>query len=209
MTLKIAIIDYEMGNLNSISKLLNHLNAISVITSDPDIIFSSDGVILPGVGAFGDAMKHLGEKGLISVINQVIKDKMPLLAICLGLQLLFSESQEYGVSKGLNFISGTVSKFDKKYVKKIPQIGWNSVEFKDLNHYLIQNISNNSYFYFNHSFYANPSNNSNILATTRYGNIEFASMVFKDSIVATQFHPEKSGKNGISIYKNFLKNCRK
>jgi len=209
MTLKIAIIDYGVGNLKSIENVLKYLQVDFIITSNSSQILNSDGIILPGVGAFADAMINFKKKKLIPIIQSVKSQNKPLLGICLGFQLLFSESQEYGVSKGLNFISGTVSKFEKKYVKKIPQIGWNSVEFKNLNHYLIQNISNNSYFYFNHSFYANPSNKSNILATTRYGNIEFASIVFNESIVATQFHPEKSGKNGIKIYENFLKHCKK
>ena len=139
----IAIIDYEMGNLKSISKLFDYLKVKSVITDDSKTILDADGVILPGVGAFGDAMKNLREKSLIVVINQLVEDKKPLFGICLGQQLLFSESTEHGTNKGLNIIPGPVIKFDEKKVDKVPQIGWNSVDFQDKDHYLIQGIPNN------------------------------------------------------------------
>ena len=209
MVLKIAIIDYEMGNLKSIDKLLHHLNVHSTITSNPNTILDADGVILPGVGAFGDAMKHLNEKNLVPVITQLVKDKIPLLGICLGLQMLYTEGFEHGTHKGLDIIPGSVIRFDTQKVNKIPQIGWNSVEIKDSNHFFVQNVPNNSYFYFVHSFYGKPSDESNILGTTTYGEIEFASIVQKDSVIATQFHPEKSGKMGISLYENFIKYCKK
>ena len=208
MPLKISIIDYEMGNLKSIDKLLHHLKVDSQITSDPKAILDSDGVILPGVGAFGDAMKNLTEKELIPVIDELVKNKKPLFGICLGQQLLFSNSSEMGDHKGLEIIKGNVIPFDIKKVDKVPQIGWNSVKFQNNEHFLIQNIPDESYFYFVHSFYGVPENIENILGKTQYGDIFFSSMVFKDNIIATQFHPEKSSKNGIKMYENFIQFCK-
>ena len=209
MTFYIAIIDYEMGNLKSIYKCLKHLDIDSSITSDPRIILDADGVILPGVGAFGDAMKHIKEKNLIDTINQLENDGKPLLGICLGLQLMLTKSSEMGQFEGLNLIKGDVIPFDINDVDKVPQIGWNSVEFQDKDHYLIQGIPNNSYFYFVHSFYGVPQKKENILGLTQYGEIKFSSIVSKENIVATQFHPEKSSKYGIRMYQNFINFCRK
>ncbi|MFX1323716.1 MAG: imidazole glycerol phosphate synthase subunit HisH [Promethearchaeota archaeon] len=209
MPFNIAIIDYEMGNLKSIYKCLKHLNVRSTITSNPKIILKADGVILPGVGAFGDAIKHLEEKNLIKIINQLVNNATPLFGICLGLQLLFESSSEMGNFKGLDLIKGEVILFDIKKVGKVPHIGWNNVELKDLNHFLVQGIPDKSYFYFVHSYYSVPDNDENILGLTKYGDIQFCSIVFKDNIVATQFHPEKSSAYGIKIYQNFVDFCKK
>ena len=209
MAFYIAIIDYEMGNLKSISKLLQYLNVKSIITSKKKEILNADGVILPGVGAFGDAMNHLKEKNLIPIINDIDSENKPLFGICLGQQLLFSKSYEMGEHEGLDLIKGSVISFDLEKVNKVPQIGWNSVEFKNTDHYLIQDIPDNSYFYFVHSFYVIPDNKNNILGSTQYGDIEFSSIVFKDNIIGTQFHPEKSSKDGIKMYQNFIEYCKK
>lgn len=209
MPFNIAIIDYEMGNLKSIYKLLHHLNVESIITSEPKIIKDADGVILPGVGAFGDAMKHLSQKNLISVIDDLIKENKPLFGICLGQQLLFSQSSEMGRYAGLNIIEGEVIQFNISKVDKVPQIGWNSVSFTNKDHYLVKGIPNDSYFYFVHSFYGVPKNEEDILGITKYGEIEFCSMISKDNVIATQFHPEKSSKYGIQIYQNFIDFCKK
>ena len=198
-----------MGNLKSIYKCLKHLNANAIITDDIKEIMNADGVILPGVGAFGDAMKHLKEKNLIPVLNQIVKDKKPLFGICLGQQLIFSRSYEMGEHEGLNLVKGEVIPFDISKVEKVPQIGWNSVEFLKSNNFLIQGIPNNSYFYFVHSFYTNPEDKDVIVGITKYGAIEYCSIINKDNIIATQFHPEKSSKHGIQIYGNFIKYCRK
>jgi len=205
----IAIINYEMGNLKSIYKCIKHLNADAIITDDIKEIMNADGVILPGVGAFGDAMKNLKEKNLIPVLNQIVKDKKPLFGICLGQQLIFSRSYEMGKHEGLNLVKGEVIPFDISKVEKVPQIGWNSVEFSKSNNFLIQGIPNNSYFYFVHSFYTNPEDKDLIVGITKYGAIEYCSIINKDNIIATQFHPEKSSKHGIQIYDNFIKYCRK
>ena len=209
MPLNIAIIDYEMGNLKSIFKCLKHLNIESKITDNPKLILDSDGVILPGVGAFGDAMMHLKEKSLIPIINQVVKENKPLFGICLGLHLLYSKGYEMGEFEGLDIIPGEVIIFDDLKVDKIPQIGWNNVEFQNDKHFLIQKIPNKSYFYFVHSFYGVPKNMENVVGITKYGDIEFCSIVSKDNVFATQFHPEKSSKYGIQIYQNFIDFCKK
>ena len=209
MSFNIAIIDYEMGNLKSIYKCLKYLDVRSTITSDPKIILNADGVILPGVGAFGDAIKHLKEKKLLDIIYQLINEGKPLFGICLGLQLLFETSSEMGSFRGLNLLKGEVILFDVKKVIKVPHIGWNSVELLNRDHFLIQEIPNNTYFYFVHSFYSVPENEENLLGLTRYGEIEFCSIVSNDNIVATQFHPEKSSRYGIKIYQNFIDFCKK
>jgi glutamine amidotransferase len=209
MSFKIAIIDYEMGNLKSIYKLLHYLNVEGIITSEPKIILDADGVILPGVGAFGDAMINLKQKGLSSIIGDLVKEKKPLFGICLGQQLLFSKSHEMGQHEGLDLIKGEVVAFDRAKVNKVPQIGWNSVKFTDEDHFLIQGIPNNSYFYFVHSFYSVPKNKKDILGLTKYNEVEFCSMISKDNIIATQFHPEKSSKYGIQMYQNFIDYCKK
>ncbi len=207
MTVKIAVIDYDMGNLKSIAKLLAFLKVKYDVTADSKTILNSDGIILPGVGAFGDAMNNLRKKKLITVLQKVISNQIPLLGICLGLQLLFTKSYEMGEHEGLNVVNGNVIMFERNKAGKVPQIGWNSVEFQDPNHYLIEGIPHNSYFYFVHSYYCVPETKQNILGTTQYGEIKFASMIAKDSIVATQFHPEKSGNIGVKMVENFIKYC--
>ena len=208
MPVKISIIDYEMGNLKSIDKLLRHLKVDTEITSDSKIILDSDGVILPGVGAFGDAMKNLIKKDLLPTIDQIVQEKIPLFGICLGQQLLFSNSTEMGEHRGLDIIKGNVIPFDIDKVDKVPQIGWNSVQFQKKDHYLIQGIPDDSYFYFVHSFYGVPEQQENVLGKTQYGVIDFSSMVSKENVIATQFHPEKSSKYGIQMYQNFIDFCR-
>lgn len=209
MTLKIVIIDYEMGNLKSIYKCLKHLGVESTITDDPNIILDANGAILPGVGAFGDAMKHLTQKSLVPIIDQVVKNQIPLFGICLGQQLLFSRSYEMGEHVGLNLIEGEVVQFDINKVDKVPQIGWNSVDFIDEDFFLVQGIPNNSYFYFVHSYYVVPTNKEDTVGITKYGEVEYSSIVQRDNIFATQFHPEKSSKHGIRMYQNFIDYCKR
>ncbi|TFF63468.1 MAG: imidazole glycerol phosphate synthase subunit HisH, partial [Promethearchaeota archaeon] len=134
---------------------------------------------------------------------------IPLFGICLGLQLLYSKSHEMGVFQGLDIIPGEVIKFDKEKVDKIPQIGWNNVDFQQNNHFLVQNIPNKSYFYFVHSFYGIPQNEKYALGKTTYDEVEFCSIVANDNVVATQFHPEKSSRYGIQMYHNFINYCKR
>ena len=209
MDFNIAIIDYEMGNLKSVYKCLNYLNVQTIITDSKDKILNADGIILPGVGAFGIAIETLIQKKLDVVIKQAVAQKIPLFGICLGLQLLFSKSEEMGEYEGLNLITGNVNLFEKNLVDKIPHIGWNNVSFTNNNHFLLEGIPNNSYFYFVHSYFAVPKDKQTVLGTTQYGNTEFASIIGDKNIIATQFHPEKSGKTGISLLKNFIKYCKK
>jgi len=209
MPFSIAIIDYERGNLKSIYKCLKHLNIESIITDDSKILLNADGVILPGVGAFGDAMKQLKQKKLVPIIEQIVKNGTPFFGVCLGQQLICSKSTEMGEYDGLDFIEGDVVKFDILKVDKVPQIGWNSVDFIDKGHFLVQGIPDNSYFYFVHSFYVVPRNEENIVGLTQYGDIKYCSIISKNNIVATQFHPEKSSKHGIKMYQNFIDFCKK
>lgn len=197
-----------MGNLKSIYKCLNYLNIQTIITDSKEKILNADGIILPGVGAFGIAIETLIQKKLDVIIKQVVEQKVPLFGICLGLQLLFSKSEEMGEYLGLNLITGNVNLFEKNLVDKIPHIGWNNVSFTNKNHFLLEGIPNNSYFYFVHSYFATPTDKQTVLGTTKYGDTEFASIIGDKNIIATQFHPEKSGKTGISLLRNFIKFCK-
>lgn len=193
---KIAIIDYGVGNLRSVCRGLEYSGARTVITSDKKVIKDSDGIVLPGVGAFGDAMKRLADLG--DVLADSVGEK-PIFGICLGMQMYFTESEEDGVHKGLNLLQGRVVKFPKTV--KIPQMGWNSIEIKKKSPFL-EGVKSGDHFYFVHSFYAAPSEDVTV-ATTDYG-LEFPAIVQKNLLFATQFHPEKSGKIGLKILENFV-----
>jgi glutamine amidotransferase len=207
----ISIIDYGMGNLRSVQKGFERVGHKAVVTSHPDEILSADGVVLPGVGAFKDCMRNLEDGGLIDSIYKVIEKSKPFLGICLGLQLLFTESEEFGIHKGLDIIKGRVVKFSGGTSHlKIPHMGWNSIkksgqEGKFLP--IFEGIPDNSYFYFVHSYYVVPEDDSIIASNTDYG-IEFVSSISKDNIFACQFHPEKSQERGLRILKNFGEICK-
>lgn len=198
-----------MGNLKSVSNCLKYLNIKNIVTDNPRVIMNANGIILPGVGAFKDAMIQLRKKNLIDVIYKIVDEGKPLLGICLGLQLLYSRSSEMGETKGLNIIEGDVIEFDKAKVDKVPHIGWNNVKFQDLNHFLIEDIPDNSFFYFANSYYVISKKSNYCIGLTRYRDIEFSSIVGRNHIIATQFHPEKSSKNGIKICQNFINYCKK
>lgn len=210
MAVKIAIIDYQLSNLFSVKHACESIGLSAIITSDKAKLLDSKAAILPGVGAFGDAMKNLKKLDLIETIRKFIETGRPFMGICLGMQLLLSESEEFGHHKGLNIIKGKVKKFTRIKDKslKIPQIGWNSI-YRPKNHSDIWkgtpfvNIDNNEYMYFVHSYYVVPENKTYVLSQTRYGNIEYCSSILYKNIFATQFHPEKSGKEGIKIYQNW------
>lgn len=209
MNFYIAIIDFNMGNLKSVSKILQYLNVQYLITSNQKDIANANIVILPGVGAFKDAIKNLKKMKLIEVLNEIVSNGTLLFGICLGLQLFFKKSFENGKHDGLNIIEGKVVPFDIDKVKKVPHVGWNNVNFTNSNHYLFNEIPNNAYFYFVHSYYAIPEKKELIIGTTQYEKTEFASIVMKNNVIATQFHPEKSGKNGIQIFKNIIEHWKK
>ena len=201
----IAIIDYGMGNVKSISNAINYIGRESVVTADPKLIDKASHLILPGVGAFGDAMNNLTARGLIEIIEeQVFVKNKPFLGICLGLQLLATSSQEHGFHKGLGWFDAEVVKLSfENNCMKIPHMGWNDITI-DLKHPIFARLKENELtFYFVHSYYINCNNNQDIVATCDYG-IKFTAVIQKDNIVATQFHPEKSQDNGIQVLENFI-----
>ena len=204
----IAIIDYGMGNIRSVEKGFLKVGADVKITSDQAVIADSSGVVLPGVGAFRDCMANLDKLSLIDVVRSEIKKGTPFLGICLGLQLLFAESEEFGLCKGLDVFPGRVTRFNFEALPetgagklKIPHMGWNTAKI-ERRPPIFDGIPDESYFYFVHSFYVAPADESIVAATTRYG-MDFVSMVWKDNVFATQFHPEKSQESGLKILRGF------
>lgn len=201
----IAIVDYGMGNLRSVQKGFEKVGFEAIVTSDPKVIRDAFAVVLPGVGAFGAAMERLKRSGLLEEIVCGIEAGKPYLGICLGLQLLFTESEEGGRYKGMDLIKGKVVRF--KGDLKVPHMGWNRIRIVKPNP-LLEGIPDGSYFYFVHSYYVLPDDFSVVAATTEYG-LEFASMVWLDNLFATQFHPEKSQKLGLKMLENFGKFARR
>ena len=197
----IAIIDYDAGNLKSVEKALLYLKEEAVITRNYKEILDADKVILPGVGSFGMAMEYLKKYDLISVIHEVAEQNKPFLGICLGLQLLFSGSQESEGVEGLNLLAGDILKIPEESGLKIPHIGWNSLELSGKGR-LFQNIKEESYVYFVHSYYLKARDEDIVKASTYYGTKIHAS-VEKNNLFACQFHPEKSGQVGLQILQNF------
>ena len=196
----IAVIDYGMGNLQSVTKGLENAGADVELTASSASLKDADGIVLPGVGAFEAGMSNLKERGLIQIITERISDGIPFLGICLGMQLLFTESEEHGTHKGLDIIPGIVKRFDVDL--KVPHMGWNTVHFKNQSP-LFTGIGTDSYFYFVHSYYCIPENDKDTSGITEYG-MPFTSAVIRDNINACQFHPEKSQKKGLKILDNFV-----
>ncbi len=197
----IAIINYGVGNLHSVQKAAAYVGGAAVVTDDAQVILGADKVILPGVGAFADGMKGLESRRLVPVVREVAALGKPLLGICLGMQLLFEESEEQGQHQGLGLLSGKVILFQQPSVK-VPQIGWNQVEVSKPSG-LMNGIRDGDYFYFNHGYYCIPEDAGDVLTMTDYG-IRFASSVERKTIYGVQFHPEKSQKTGLQIMKNFV-----
>lgn len=205
--MKVAIIDYQLSNLFSVKHAFDYLKVDSEITSDKSVISTSDAAILPGVGAFGDAMNNLKRFDLIDTIKEFIASNKPFMGVCLGMQLLFSESEEFGNHQGLNITKGKVIKFASKDQKiKVPQIGWNQILKlnKTWDNSPLKNIKNGEFMYFVHSYYVVPEDRSIILSETTYEGIRYCSGLLKSNIFATQFHPEKSGPAGIKIYRDWI-----
>jgi len=195
----IAIIDYAINNLRSVEKAFQSLGVDVLATNAPEEIRKADKIVLPGVGAFADAMSNLKAKNLDGVIREKVEAGTPLLGLCLGLQLLFSESEEFGKHSGLNFIPGNVVRIPAGL--KVPHIGWNQLHIKRPDP-LLRGIEEGSFVYFVHSYYADPQNQDDVLATSDYG-IEFPAITNRKNVWATQFHPEKSQQVGLQILKNF------
>jgi glutamine amidotransferase len=198
----IAIIDYGMGNLRSVSKALEHLGASYKLCPRGKDLARTSKAILPGVGAFGDAMKELKARGFIGPIREWVARKKKLMGVCLGLQLLFETSEENPGATGLGIFKGTVRKFRSKGVK-IPHMGWNDLKVTQ-KHPMLQGIASGEYFYFVHSYYGKPSDGGLTLASCKYGREDFAAVIGNENVFATQFHPEKSQEAGLRILKNFI-----
>ena len=202
----IAIIDYGMGNLRSVQKGFEKVGFEAVVTADPKVVLEAERIVLPGVGAFRDCIRNLEEGGFVEPILRVILEGRPFLGICLGLHLLFTESEEFGIHRGLNIIPGRVVRFPDGMTEagealKVPHMGWNQLSFKR-RPAAFAGLDDGTNVYFVHSFYVKPDDESVIATTTTHG-IEFCSSIWKDNIVATQFHPEKSQEKGLTILKQF------
>ena len=196
----ITVIDYGAGNLRSVTNAIAKLGYHAKVTSNPGEILDADAVILPGVGAAADTMHSLEERGMVKAIRQLILDKRPFFAVCIGMQILFSETEEGGWHKCLGVIPGSVKRLPRGL--KIPHIGWNQVKQR-MSHPIFDAVPDEANFYFVHSYYAEPGDMSVVAGTTEYG-VSMCSVVVKDNLVATQFHPEKSGEFGLRVYSNFL-----
>lgn len=212
----IAIVDYEMGNLRSVQKAVEHEGGAAVVTADEDMLQAARGLILPGVGAFGDAMRSLQARQLVDPIKRQVEAGKPLLGICLGMQLLFEESDEMGPNQGLGVFRGRVLRFPgtpagsapaasppAQRAHRVPHIGWNQVHHCQ-NSPLLTGIPDSSYAYFVHSYYVVPEDEAIVLATTDYG-LTYASIVGRGNIYGAQFHPEKSQEVGLQLLRNFVK----
>ncbi len=198
----IAIIDYDAGNVKSVEKALQFLGQDVVLTRDKDILLTADKVILPGVGAFGDAMDKLKQYGLIEVIHRIVERKTPFLGICLGLQLMFDSSEESPGAVGLGLLPGRIVRIHAAEGLKVPQIGWNDLQFPKESR-LFKGFNGGEYVYFVHSYYLQAADERDVAATTEYG-VHIHAAVEHENIFACQFHPEKSADVGLKILQNFV-----
>jgi imidazole glycerol-phosphate synthase subunit HisH len=206
---KVVIIDYQLGNLFSVRQALQNIGLDVTVSTDPEELKNADAAVLPGVGAFGDAMNNLKQQGLVEGIHEHIEKGKPFMGVCLGLQLLFAESEEFGSSKGLGLLPGVVKRFsnhnEEGNTVRVPQIAWNEIYKSgiDWEKTPLKSLDQNEHMYFVHSFYVEPSDHSCVLSLTQYHNKEYTSAVLKDNIFACQFHPEKSAEKGLGIYRNW------
>jgi len=208
--IKIAIIDYGMGNLRSVVNAFNAIGYLASIVQDPNDLSQASHIVLPGVGAFGDGMKNLRSSGWLDVLEkEIIEKRKPFLGICLGMQLLATMGTEYGLHEGLNWISGTVKKIEGNDPQiRVPHVGWNDVFFLKKDG-LYREMGNSQTFYFVHSYVFDVKDKNNIVSGLTGHGIEFISSIEKDNIYATQFHPEKSQKIGLKVLENFIKSTVK
>jgi glutamine amidotransferase len=199
----IGIVDYDIGNLRSVQKALQHVGGEAVFVRTPEEISRVDALVLPGVGAFGDCVRCLAKSGMWDATADWAKSERPFFGICVGYQMLFDSSEEAPGEKGLGIFSGQVRKFSEKHGLKIPQIGWNTVAVKQPDAPLLAGISDGDYVYYVHSYYAAPADASVVALETTYGDT-FASAVARGNLLATQFHPEKSQRAGLQMLTNFV-----
>ena len=199
----IAVIDYSMGNLKSVSKALVKVGGDVVVTSNPQVAKEAHGIVLPGVGAFAQGIRKLESRGFLPLLSEWEKTNKPLLGLCLGMHLLFTEGEEGGLHRGLDFMQGRVKRLPATV--KVPHMGWNQVSFTgDREDPYLRNIADGSYFYFAHSYYGEPDDAGVVVGRTEYG-VHFASMVRRGRILGVQFHPEKSDRIGLSLLANFVR----
>ena len=205
MKKKVIIVDYDLGNLFSVKQACDYIGLNSTISSDYRKIVNADALILPGVGSFNQGIRNLKEKNIFDTILKLYNKNIPIFGICLGMQMLFSSSNEFESTKGLNIINGKIDKFKKNLKVKVPHMGWNNLSINSniSGNSPLNNFSKTDFLYFVHSFYVKPNDKSIILSSTSYNDIDFCSSILKKNIFATQFHPEKSGLKGLSIYKRW------
>lgn len=203
----INIIDYEMGNLRSVEKAFEKLGFEARVSADPKDINTADKVVLPGVGAFRDCINNLREGGFVEPLLAHVEAGKPLLGICVGMQMLFDESEEFGCHQGLGLIPGKVVRFPSGMMEgserlKVPHMGWNNISLKKASP-IFSGVEDNSFVYFVHSYYCDAENTDDVAASCTYGDVEFCASIWRDNIIASQFHPEKSQDIGLQIFKNF------
>jgi imidazole glycerol-phosphate synthase subunit HisH len=206
--MKISVVDYQMSNLFSVKNIFEHLGIKINVVSSAQEINAANALILPGIGAFGEAIANLERLQLITPIKNFITSGKPFMGICLGLQLLFSKSYEFGVHEGLGIIEGEVIKLPQEYqgrAMRVPTIGWNKISaYNDWVNTPLHNLKNNEFVYFVHSYYVKPNKDEWVLSTTQYNGLTYCSSLHKDNVFATQFHPEKSGGVGLEILRNWI-----
>lgn len=198
---EIVVVDYDAGNLRSVQRALEAVGQRPLVTSDPRAVYGAEALVLPGVGSAQDCMRKLSSRDLVAPLREYAASGRPFLGVCVGLQLLFDGSEEGGGVECLGVLSGTVKRFPAQDGLKVPQIGWNDVAIQSP-HPLLEDIPSGSYFYFVHSYYADPRDVSATIGVTQYG-VDFAAIVAHENVVATQFHPEKSADLGLQLYANF------
>ncbi|MCA9061155.1 MAG: imidazole glycerol phosphate synthase subunit HisH [Planctomycetaceae bacterium] len=207
--LRIQIIDYRLGNLFSVLQACRHVGFDAFVSSSPDQLDAVDGILLPGVGAFGNAMDNLRELGLLEPLRSVVQSGKPLFGICLGMQLLFEESEEFGQHVGLGLLPGRIRRLPDQLQDgrrlRVPNIGWHQIQFTGAatDHPLQKGVPDGQHMYFVHSYYADPADPADCLTLTRYGNHQYCSGVARNNIVGLQFHPEKSAQEGLQFYRNW------
>jgi glutamine amidotransferase len=198
---QVAIIDYGVGNLRSVEKAFAATGCDAIVSGDEEVLRGAERLVLPGVGAFGACMKALTERGFDRLVRERVAERTPLLGVCVGMQLLFEESDEFGATPGLGFLRGRVRRFDGDLV--VPHVGWNQIH-QQRRHQLFESIGDDSYFYFVHSYYCDPLDEEVVAGKTEYG-VKYASVVARENVCGVQFHPEKSQETGLRLLQNFAR----